>query len=72
MKKYYPGQPVNINIQSLGHPESRALNCPLFEVGTPPPHNSDMAYGLETGNNNIQSLLKISQKNNRVITTKKG
>ena len=34
-----------------GHPESRVLNCPLFEVGTPPPHNSDMAYGLETGNN---------------------
>ena len=32
-----------------GHPEFRALDCPLFEVGTPPPHNSDMAYGLETG-----------------------
>ena len=25
------------------------MNCPLFEAGTPPPHNSDMAYCLETG-----------------------
>ena len=25
------------------------MDCPLFEVGTPPPHNSDMAYGLDTG-----------------------
>ena len=33
-------------------PNYRALDCPLFEVGTPPHHNSDMAYGLDTGNNN--------------------
>ena len=33
--------------------QSLGLNCPLSEVGTPPPHNSGMAYGLETENNNI-------------------
>ena len=42
-----------------GHPESRALNCPLFKVGTQPPHNSDMAYGLETGNNNNNNKLCV-------------
>ena len=31
-----------LGTQSLG------LNYPLSEVGTPPPHNSGMAYGLET------------------------
>ena len=30
--------------------QSLRLNCPLSEVGTPPPHNSGMAYGLETEN----------------------
>ena len=34
-----------LGTQSLG------LNCPLSEVGTPPPHNSGMAYSLETENN---------------------
>ena len=32
--------------------QSLGLNCPLSEVGTPPPHNSGMAYGLETEYNN--------------------
>ena len=32
---------------------SLGLNCPLSEVGTPPSHNSGMAYSLETENNNI-------------------
>ena len=41
-----------LGTQSLG------LNCPLSEVGTPPPHNSGMAYGLETeNNNNIKSSM---------------
>ena len=35
-----------LGTQSLG------LNFPLSEVGTPPPHNSGMAYGPVTENNN--------------------
>ena len=34
-----------LGTQSLG------LNCPLSEVGTPPPHNLGMAYGPVTENN---------------------
>ena len=32
------------------------MNCPLFEAGTPPPHNSDMTYGLETGTTTTYSV----------------
>ena len=33
----------------------------MFEVGTPPPHNSDMAYGLETGNNNNIGIVQVGK-----------
>ena len=32
------------------HPEVLGMDWPLSEVGTPPPHNLGMPYGLETEN----------------------
>ena len=38
------------------------LNCPLFKVEIPPPHNLDMAYGPETGNNILVYDIKVQYK----------
>ena len=38
------------------------MNCPLFEAGIPPPHNSGMAYCLETGLTTTTAKVRVSEE----------